>query len=107
MNTIVRNRMPLFVAAALIALGALAVINLQPAHAQHEGGSMAAPRYTVVATEVHNLIVTDNHANELYFYTIDQNAEVGSELKLRGRVDLAQVGKPVIKPVTHKAKEGS
>jgi hypothetical protein len=34
----------------------------------------------------------------LYFYTIDKGKEIGSELKLRGQVDLKQVGKPIIKP---------
>lgn len=107
MNTNGRNRMALIVAAALVAVGVAAIVNSQPTQAPREGGSMASPHYTVVATEGHNLIVTNNHTNELYFYTIDQNAEVGSELKLRGRVDLTQVGKPVIKPVTHKAEQGS
>jgi len=41
--------------------------------------------------------------NTLYFYTIDQGKEIGSELKLRGTIDLNQVGKPVIKPATVKA----
>ncbi len=107
MNTISRNRMSLVFAAALVAVGVLAVVNLQPAHAQREGDSPAVsgPHYTVVATEGHNLIVTDNHKNELFFYTIDQDKEIGSELKLRGHVDLNHVGKPVIKPVTHKAEQ--
>ena len=56
------------------------------------------PRYNVVATEGHNLIVTDNSTNTLYYYTIDREKPIGSELHLRGTVDLTQVGKPVIKP---------
>jgi hypothetical protein len=52
----------------------------------------------VVETEGHNLIVTDNHTNTLYFYTIDKGAKIGSELKLRGQVDLKQVGGKAIKP---------
>ena len=56
-------------------------------------------RYSVIDTEGHNLIVVDNQTNTLFFYTIDKDKEVGSELKLRGSIDLTQVGKPVIKPV--------
>jgi 6-phosphogluconolactonase (cycloisomerase 2 family) len=56
------------------------------------------PHYNVVATEGHNLIVTDNSTNTLYFYTIEREKPIGSELHLRGTVDLNQVGKPVIKP---------
>jgi hypothetical protein len=61
-------------------------------------GSMVYPRYTVVETEGHNLIVTDNKTSTLYFYTIDKDAKIGSELKLRGKVDLKQVGEKTIKP---------
>ena len=56
------------------------------------------PRYNVVATEGHNLIVTDNSNHTLYFYTIEREKPIGSELHLRGTVDLNQVGKPTIKP---------
>jgi hypothetical protein len=56
------------------------------------------PRYTVVATEGHNLIVTDNSNHTLYYYTIERDKPIGSELHLRGTVDLTQAGKPVIKP---------
>ena len=84
----------------LVVLVAAVVVAIawQPAFAQKEGGPMGTPHYTVVETEGHNLIVTDNHTNTLYFYTIDKDAKIGSELKLRGQVDLKQVGKKVIKP---------
>ena len=59
-----------------------------------------SPRYSVLDSEGHNLIVTDNQTNTLYFYTIDKDAKIGSDLKLRGSLDLTQVGKPVIKPTT-------
>ena len=59
----------------------------------------------MVETEGHNLIVTDNQTNTLYFYTIDKDKEIGTELRLRGTVDLAQVGKPVIKPKHHRAEK--
>jgi len=61
-------------------------------------GTAGGPHYTVVETEGHNLIVTDNRTDTLYFYTIDKDAKIGSDLKLRGQLDLKQVGKEVIKP---------
>jgi hypothetical protein len=70
------------------------------------GGGSAGPRYTVVETEGHNLIVTDNQANKLYFYTVDKGAEIGSDLKLRGSVDLTQVGKDTITPKHHIKQKG-
>ena len=63
-----------------------------------EKGAAGCAHYSVVETEGHNLIVTDNQTNTLYFYTIDKDKTVGTELHLRGTVDLVQVGKPVIKP---------
>lgn len=82
----------------------LSLNNSQPIVAQ--GGATAQPRYTVVHTEGHNLLVTDNKENTLYFYTIDTDAEIGADLKLRGKVDLTQVGKDVIKPeVTFKREK--
>jgi hypothetical protein len=62
------------------------------------GKSKGGAHYTVVETEGHNLIVTDNQTDTLYFYTIDKDAKIGSDLKLRGKVDLKQVGKESIKP---------
>jgi hypothetical protein len=69
-----------------------------PARAEPEGAAAAGARYTVVETEGHNLIVTDNQTQTLYFYTIDKDAKIGSDLKLRGKIDLKQVGKEVVKP---------
>ena len=103
MNSSLKNRAPLML--TLAAAAVLTFVRLRPADAQRESGSGGPARYTVVATEGHNLIVTDNGSNTLYFYTIDKDKEVGSELKLRGSVDLSQVGKPQIKPVTHKTGE--
>lgn len=63
-------------------------------------------RYTVVDTEGTNLIVTDNKTNILYYYTIDQGKEIGSDLKLRGSLDLNNIGQPSLKPtVTWEKKE--
>jgi hypothetical protein len=68
--------------------------------AAREGEAAGVARYNVVATEGHNLIVTDNKTNLLYFYTIDKDKEIGSDLRLRGSLDLNQVGEPVLKPKT-------
>ena len=57
--------------------------------------------YTVVMTEGHNLLVTDNGTNKLYFYTIDKDKPIGSPLKLRASVDLAKVGEEEIKITPH------
>jgi hypothetical protein len=62
------------------------------------GGS---PAYTVVMTEGHNLLVTDNGANKLYFYTTDKDTPVGSPLKLRASVDLTKVGQEEIRITPH------
>ena len=64
--------------------------------------STAVPaHYTVVMTEAHNLLVTDNATNKLYFYTIDKDKPIGSPLKLRASVDLAQVGEEEVKITPH------
>ena len=75
--------------------------------AARSGSSVAfsGPRYSVVETEGHNLIVTDNQKEMLYFYTIDKDAKIGSELKVRGTVDLKQVGKKTIKPENVQPRE--
>lgn len=99
-----KNQVSMLFVAAVLALVVLGVSRLQSVQAQAGGGeAVVGPHYTVVETQGHNLIVTDNHKNELFFYTIDQDKEIGSELKLRGRIDLNHVGKPVLKPITHKA----
>jgi hypothetical protein len=67
--------------------------------AEKDVAPVTGPHYSVVETEGHNLIVTDNKTDMLYYYTIDKDAKIGSELKLRGKADLKQVGKEAIKPV--------
>lgn len=89
------------VLAALAVFAVIATTRFQPAQAQREAASNGH-RYSVVETEGHNLIVTDNQTETLYFYTIDKDKEIGSDLKLRGSVDLKQVGKAVIKPTKPK-----
>ena len=59
------------------------------------------PKYTVVETDGTNLLVVDNSTNVMHYYTIDQDKQVGAELKLRGSIDLNQVGKPIILPKVH------
>ena len=98
MNTSWTNRLPLALAAVLVVAALVVLVRYQPAKAdlpQPSGG----PRYTVIDTEGHNLIVTDNRSNTLFFYTIDKDKEIGSELRLRATLDLNQVGKPTLKPM--------
>jgi hypothetical protein len=54
--------------------------------------------YTVVSSDGANLVVTDNHAHTVFFYSLDDDDEFGGHLKLRGKIDLAQVGKPELVP---------
>jgi hypothetical protein len=99
MNSSWKNSVSLTLAAALVVVAVVALCR-QPALAQKEGGSTTGPHYTVIDSEGHNLIVTDNQTNTLYFYTIDKDDKIGSEMKLRGTIDLKQVGKPTLKPST-------
>src|SRR3974377_261113 len=57
--------------------------------------------YSVVMTEGHNLLVTDNATNKIYFYTIDKDKPIGSPLKLRASVDLTKVGEDEIHITAH------
>jgi hypothetical protein len=52
-------------------------------------------------TEGHNLLVTDNATNKIYFYTIDKDKPIGSPLKLRADVDLTKVGEEEIRITPH------
>jgi hypothetical protein len=97
MNANWKHGASLALAAALVVV---VIVCWQPVRAQKDGGSPASPHYTVIDSEGHNLIVTDNQNDTLYFYTIDKDARIGSELKLRGSVDLKQVGKPNLKMST-------
>ncbi len=63
--------------------------------------SAGSAHYSVVMTEGHNLLVTDNASNKLYFYTIDKDQPIGSPLKLRASVDLTKVGSDEIKITAH------
>jgi hypothetical protein len=98
MNATWKTRMPLAVVAGLVVIALIFTARSQPVRAQREAGATSGPRYSVIETAAHNLIVTDNKTNTLYFYTIDRDKPIGSELKLRGSLDLTKVGERVIKP---------
>jgi hypothetical protein len=95
---------------ACVVLGVgLALLVVLSVRAQREDkgearGATVAPRYSIVHTEGHNLIVTDNQANKCYFYTIEADADLGAELHMRGYFDLTQVGQKTIKPTAGKLK---
>ena len=98
MNATWKTRMPLAVMAGLVVIALIFTARSQPVRAERDAKPTSGPRYSVVATEAHNLIVTDNQTNTLYFYTIDRDQPIGSELKLRGSLDLTKVGERVLKP---------
>jgi hypothetical protein len=104
MNATWKNRLPLVLVAALVVVAVLGWTRAVPALAERGEGPVTGPRFNVVDTEASNLIVTDNKTNMLYFYTIDKDKEIGADLKLRGTIDLNQVGKPVITPMKTKSE---
>jgi hypothetical protein len=88
----------LFIVGAMMISVTLLLTWNEPAQGQG-GGKGGFPRHTVISTDGAHLVVTDNIADKLYFYTIDKDAKIGDELKLRGSADLSEVGKPSIKPI--------
>ncbi len=60
------------------------------------------PRYRVVSSDGAHLIVTDNTTEKLFFYAIDHDAKIGSELKLRAEINLKDVGKASLLPTMTK-----
>jgi hypothetical protein len=99
MITVSKNRIlaagVLVTAVTLLVLSSTARPVLGRADEQAKTGP--APHYSVVMTEAHNLLVTDNGTNKLHFYTIDKDKPIGSPLKLRASVDLTKVGEEEIK----------
>jgi hypothetical protein len=89
-----------FVVALVVAIvgGLLLAHRSQQVLSQEGRVSASFPRYSVIDTEGTNLIVTDNQESVLYFYTVDKEEKPGAELKLRGSLDLKNVGKPVLTP---------
>ena len=98
MNATWKTRMPLAAVAGLVLIALIFTARSQPVRAEREAGATSGPRYSVIETAAHNLIVTDNQTNTLYFYTVDKGKPIGSELKLRGSIDLTKVGGPTLKP---------
>jgi len=92
-----------------VGLALVVVVGLRAAKEDVKAGAGAAPvagpRYSVITSEGHNLIVTDNSTNKLYFYTIEADSKLGEELHLRGHFDLNQVGQKTIKPKSVKLKK--
>jgi hypothetical protein len=85
-----------------LVVGVVLLLNSGPSAAQRGGVVPPAhdpAHYTVVNTDGSHIIAVDNKTNTLYFYAIDRDGKIGDELKLRGKVDLNDVGKPVLKPV--------
>lgn len=80
----------------VVAGATFALMRLPEVRAQVNG--LGFPRYTVVETDITNLLVVDNSTNLIHFYTVDPGKEPGSELKLRGSLNLNDVGKPVLTP---------
>lgn len=93
------------VAVVSATLGSFATRGTAAREDEKPAGATTGPRYSVVETEGHNLLVTDNRTETLYFYTIDKDAKIGSDLKLRGKIDLKQVGKEVVKPTDVKLRD--
>jgi hypothetical protein len=90
-----------FVAGVAVAgLLALSVVRFAEAQAPAAPAAPAAggPKYTIVETDLTNLLVVDNSTNTVHFYTVDQGKEAGEDLHLRGSLDLNDVGKATLKP---------
>lgn len=86
----------------VLAVGLVLTLATDRSAAQKDGGKGS---YSVVATDGAHLIVVDNTTSKLYFYTIDKEGKVGDDLKLRGSVDLHDVGKPSLKPIDAKPQK--
>ncbi len=96
-----RKKSVILASAAALGLAVLLIgVRIHSVHGQRDAESSSDPRYTVGMTEGYNLVVTDNNKESLYFYTTDDDKPVGSDLKLRGTIDLKQVGKLTVKPVS-------
>jgi hypothetical protein len=91
---------------AVVVLCGVAFVLWNSAHpafgrADQQSSASAATHYSVVMTEGHNLLVTDNASNTIYFYTIDKDKPIGSPLKLRASLDLTKVGQQEIEITKH------
>ncbi len=97
--------LPMVLAAVAVIAALIVMARSQPARAERLAEPAAGPRYSVVETEGHNLLVTDNAANKLYFYTVDKDKPVGSPLKLRASLDLGKVGEAEINIKKHEVEK--
>jgi hypothetical protein len=88
--------------AIVVAVCLLLTMTAGPSAAQKEMGKGS---YTVVSTDGAHIIVVDNSTSKLYYYAIDKDGKIGDELKLRGSVDLKDVGKPGLKPIDAKPQK--
>ena len=93
-----KNGMLSGIVAAVVLIGLSTFSRPQSVQADAISAQAGSVHYTVVETDGHNLVVTDNVTNSIYFYTVDKGQAPGADLKLRASVDLNEVGKPVIKP---------
>jgi hypothetical protein len=96
-----RNR--IVVAALILAVGIgigwwLSQANSPTVQAAADDKATGAAHYTIVQTTGDHVIVTDNQKNMLYFYAIEKDAPIGSDLKKRAELDLTQVGGKELKP---------
>jgi hypothetical protein len=88
--------------AIVLVVGLALTLSSERSAAQKDGTKGS---YSVVSTDGAHLIVVDNGANKLYFYAIDRDGKIGDDLKLRGTVNLQDVGKPAIKPIDAKPQK--
>lgn len=103
MSTTTWNRI-LTAGVFLLAIGLIVSWSSDSAFGQRKPGGppmAGGAHYTVVLTEGHDLLVTDNGTNKLYFYTTDKDKPIGSPLKLRAELDLTKVGEQEIKITAH------
>lgn len=84
--------------AVVLAIALVLALSANRSAAQKDGGK----HFTVVATDGTHLVVTDNQTNKVFFYAIDQGGKPGDDLKLRGTINLEDVGKPSLKPTSAK-----
>ena len=96
-----KNRLPLAGAAVLFVAALIVLSRNHPAQAERAAEPATGPHYSVVETEGHNLLVTNNAASKLYFYPVDKDKPIGSPLKLRASLDLTKVGKEEISITKH------
>jgi hypothetical protein len=102
-----QNRL-LAICVVILAVGCIALWSNSSrvlGHADSGATLTGGPHYSVVMTEGHNLLVTDNATNKLYFYTTGKDKPIGSPLKLRASIDLTKVGAEEIRITAHNLEQ--